>query len=511
MFLFMGWLAALAFSAQAPFYRTSISAEAQAATAAADDPESLLQAYDQAMFAKHYDDALATAKRMAPNNAEGEAFIDALKASALLGLKRDSDARALIDKAEQLAPSSADPSRVLFMGAMLTDRPELAAEALDRMIARAPDMVRELDPDIIGFFLTHEPKGQEIRNDDRRIALARIGYGGDDETGHYYAANGVDILVKRGDFSGAGDLLQSVNEPVPFENMLIQKRYAPLWPRLEELAGPHLARVRESSLRRSELEYSNAPENHRKLQVYANALRHSGRLDDAIALRSKLPSSPEAMASADEDMGWAINNVALALHEAGRGDEADQLFALLNDATMPQEHWRVSMKINRLELLVQDGKFDKALPLIEPTAKTEGSPYADQLVRRLRYCTLSSLGKKDEAAKYLPDMLKHAADAPAPTIDGLVCAGELEKAERVALDALQNPDENKRHAFEEDFVRHLQKNLLTSDDPSVWQGQWQQLRSRPAMQQAFDRLGRDMPPELLARKQATASARRGVE
>src|SRR6185369_13356802 len=160
-----------------------------------------------------------------------------------------------------------------------------------------------------------------------------------------------------------------------------------------------------------------------------------------------------------------------------------------------KEYWRVSMKINRLELLVEDGKFEKALPLIEPTAKTEGSPYADQLVRRLRYCTLSSLGRKDEAAKYLPDLMKHAADAPGPTIDGLLCGGDLDKAEQVALDTLGSKD--KAAGFEKDFIRRLQAHRLTSDDPSVWQGRWQELRAKPAIKQAFDRLGRDLPPEFL--------------
>ena len=494
MLFLMGSLALLALNAEKPlFHQASVSTSSEPAPAG-EASDALVDAYDNAMFAGRFNEALATARKLQPDNAEGQAFAAALEASALLGLNRESEARALIAKAEQLAPSSPDASRVVFIGALITKRPEFAADALDRMIARAPDLVRGLPWDSVRYFLGHEPKGQDTRNDDRRIALAQIGYGGDTDIGHWRATDAVNILVKRGNFSGAGELLPYVNEPESYENMLIQKRYAPLWPQLEQLVGPHLEKVRESSLRSTQIEYANAPDDHDKLQRYINALRHAGRLAEAIAMKAKLPATAAEMASADEPMGWAVNNLALALHEAGRADEADQLFAMLNNAPMPKEYWRVSMKINRLEMLVQDGKFDKALPLIEPTAKTEGSPFADQLTRRLRYCTLTSLGKKDEAAKYLPDMLKHAADAPGPTIDGLLCAGDLEKAEQVALDALKAKD---NEAFEEDFVRHLQKNPLTSDDPSVWQGRWQQLRARPAMQREFDRLGRDMPAEFL--------------
>jgi tetratricopeptide (TPR) repeat protein len=492
--LMLGSLAALALGTAEPLPWQAAFHESSETVAPAQDTNALLKAYDSAMFGKRFDEALAIARKFESAGPEGQAYVAAMQASALVGLKRDSEARALVAKAKELAPSSPDSSRVMFLGGLLTDRPDVAADALDRMIAIAPDMVRELNWEWIRFFLGHEPKGQDSRNEDRRIALARIGYGGETEVGHWRAANAVDILVKRGDFSGAGEFLEYVNEPRAFENMLIQRRYAALWPQLETLAGPHLEKIREASLRSARAEYASAPDDHDKLQLLANALRHAGRFDEAMALRAKLPATSAEMSLADEPMGWAVNNVALAFHEAGRADDADRLFALLNDAPMPKEYWRISMKINRLELLVMDGKFDQALPLVEPTAKTEGSPYADQLVRRLRYCTLSSVGRNDEAAKYLPDLLGHAADAPGPTIDGLLCAGELDKAEQVALDSLNG---EKKDSFAEDFLRQLQTHQLTSDDPSVWQGRWQELRARPAIREAFDRLGRDLPPQLL--------------
>ena len=131
------------------------------------------------------------------------------------------------------------------------------------------------------------------------------------------------------------------------------------------------------------------------------------------------------------------------------------------------------------------------LDLTEASAKEDGNDYARQLVRRLRYCTMSGLGRKDEAAKFLPEMLKHAEDAPGPTIDGLICAGELDQAEKLALESL------KKSVFEASFVRSMQARSLTSDDPSVWGGGWAELRKRPAIAKEFDRLGRDMPEHLV--------------
>jgi tetratricopeptide (TPR) repeat protein len=281
--------------------------------------------------------------------------------------------------------------------------------------------------------------------------------------------------------------------------MLVQRRYASLWPRLQEIAGQHLEKVRASSAAAAEQAVIRSPDDHEALADLANAFRHSGRLDEAIKLKSKVPAQSQ-MSSADEQMGWLVNNIALAMHEAGRAEEADALFAQLNDAPMAKESWRVSMKINRLELLVLDGKFERALPLIEPTARAEGTDYAEQLVRRLRYCATARLGRTAESASLETDLLAHAKDAPGPTIDGLLCAGQIDKAEKVALASLKDADEASRRDFEADFVRQLQSKSLTSDDPSVWQDRWQDLRRRPAIAAEFNRLGRDMPIDYLVPK-----------
>lgn len=467
------------------------------AKAVVDPADRLIDQFYKQMQASNYREALDAAKQIRPDkdNRSGQAVAYTLQASALYALKRDREARDLMARADALMPQDSAPARILFFGALVGDRFDVSADMFDRLLAGFPDEVRDLDREMVGYFLRNEPKGQDKRNEDRRVGLARIGYGGAD--GDYFAQRAVDILLKRDDPAAAAALLRNIDEPRLIENMLVQKRYSALWPQLAEIAGPHLAKVRASSADSAQRAYVAKPDDHDLLQSYANALRHAGRLDEAAALRAKLPATASDMSSADEKMGWAINNVAVALHEAGRGEEADQLFAMLNDAPMPKEYWRVSMKINRLELLVNDGRFDKALPLIEPTAKTEGSPYADQLVRRLRYCTLNGLGRKDEAAKYRKELLAHASDAYHATVDALLCAGEVDEAEKLALTALKESDEEKRSSFEEDFIRALQPIALTSDDPSKWQGRWAELGKRPAIAREYDRIGRDMPADLV--------------
>lgn len=479
---------------------------------AADQAEAVIQHYYRDFYAAKYADALADIAQLEPDesNPTGQAVVDAMRAAALLGLKRDADAQPLIKAIDTLSPTDPTARAALFDGAVLTHHWDVAADSIDSLIERAPDAVRDIDWDELSYFLDNEPKGEDVRNEDRRVALARIGYGGDTETGHWRAIQAVRILVGRGDFQGASELLPYVKEPEAFENMLVQKRYSALWPRLEEIGGSHLGQLRAEALASAERAYLASPDDMQKLQGYVDALRHSGRLEDAIALRSKLPQTPAGMAKADEKTGWVVDSVAGAYQDAGRISEADKLYASLNDPPRTDAGWRVSMIINRLEVLVMAGKFHDAsalLPITEDSAKNDGSPYAQQLVRRLRYCVLSSTGKKDEAARQLPDLLKHADDALEPTVEGLLCAGDADAAERLVLKGLDNPDKAKRETFEEQFVRALQPVPLTNDDPSVWDNSWKVLRARPAIAAAYQRLGRDLPANLLPEK-PSALARR---
>jgi hypothetical protein len=455
----------------------------------------LFEQYQEQLYAQKYAEALATASKFDQNglSTDGPAIIKAMRAAALVGLKRNEEAFKLFAEADASAPSVELISTLQFEAGLRTDDFELAAAALDRMISRMPDAVRNLGMDDVSYLLRNEPKGQERRNEDRRIALGQLGYGG--ATGDYYTADAVDILAKRGEVAKAAELLPYIDDPGTIESYLIQKRYAALWPTLEATVGDNLNKVRESSVRAARKEYEENPDSAEKRQFLISALRHAGQLSAAISFRSELPSTGEALSSADSDTGWAFNEVALALHEARRKDEADQLFALLNEAKIDHSGWwRINMIINRLELLVSDGRFDRAMSLIkvtEASAETDGNSYGQQLVRRLKYCTLNGLGRKEEAASFLPELLKHANDAAGPTVDALVCAGQIDEAEKLALASL------KEEKFESYFVRGLQARPLTSDEPSVWAKSWQELRKRPAIAAEFDRLGRDLPAAFL--------------
>jgi tetratricopeptide (TPR) repeat protein len=484
---------------------------AQEEQAGADAAEKLISAYYKDFYAKKFDQALADIKDLNPDpsNKEGRAVLDAMRATALLGLKRDAEAQKLIAEVREISPREPIAGSTLFSQGLLVDRFDVAAAAFDEMIARYPDAVRDLDKDVVSYFLLNVPKEEKRRNEDRDIALARIGFGGDTEAGHWLAFEAVKILVRRGDFSGANELVRYAAEPLIFENMLIQKRYSALWRTLESVGGLHLATLRAANVAAAQQDYESTSDDAAKLQAYVQALSHAGRLSDAISLKSKVPSTEKAMAKVDEKTGWLVDSIATALDEAGRLDEADQLYGSLNDPPRDDAGWRISMIINRFGIMATRGRFDRASALLAVTEKSvssDGSAYAKQAVRALKYCVLSSTGRKAEAESDLPDMLKDADNDRIETVDSLLCAGDPDSAEKLVLAGLSAPDEQKREEFEEKFVRMLQPILLTDDNPSAWQARWTEFRKRPAIAGAYERLGRDMPAEFLPEKRvATAN------
>ena len=456
-----------------------------------------LEIYFRQLNGRDFEAALKTAEGLRRNAAlrEFHPYLDAMRGAALLGLERLPESAAAFRTAREADPKDWGIELLRFESGIMTRQETVALEALDRLIAIAPDEVRELNEELVYYFLRNKELGTEKERDDRRIALARLGFGGRQISGDYLASSAIDVLIERRDFDAATDLLRYVDDPEIIRGMLVQKRYSSLWPQLENMAGDRLERVRASSVASAEHAYAENPSDD-YLQNLANAYRHASRSNDAIALESKLPATPAQMAAMTEEMGWAFNHVALAYSDLQKIDQADSVFARLNNASLEKARWRVSMIINRLEVLVQEGRYEQAARLLDATwksAEDDGSPYARQLVRRLRYCTMIGLGRTEEAESGFQEMMQHAEDARHATIDGLLCGGKDAEAEDLILANVDKED------FQKDFILSLQPQPMSSSDPSKWEKQWRRLRDRPSIAASYERIGRDLPARFLIR------------
>lgn len=417
---------------------------------------------------------------------EAKSFMLALRGLANLIRGKDNSADADLAEASKLDPKSEMPALYRFLGGVEAENWQQAARGFDALIAISPERIKGLTPDLIYGYLREykDPHG-----DDQRVALAKIGYGGAD--GQWLNQEAAKILMSRGRLPEAAALVGKIDDASIYQSMLVDRTFEPLWPSIEAQSGPGMTLVGKRGIDAAEKGVAAAPDDvkakTRLIDAYANLRRY----DEADRVGKAFAATPETLRAVDQDGGWLINAHAYALFGAGRKAEAKARFAKLIDARL-SEAWIISMVINRLELVVRDGDFAEAqnlMPVAEREVATKGSPYAKQLVRRLAMCTAAGLGKSDEVVRRTADFMAHTADADDASVEGLMCIGKTAEAKALMLKLLADKDKR------QDAVKSLQKSSMIATDPSKWDGYWAELRKDPEVEAAFQKVGRDLPPQ----------------
>jgi hypothetical protein len=101
-------------------------------------------------------------------------------------------------QAEQRAPEVSGISIMRFSAGALTGRADEAAAGLDRLLARFPADLKEVDEWMVWQLLREQPEGSSVPADNRRIALVRAGFG--EENGDRLTTSAIAILLKRGGY-----------------------------------------------------------------------------------------------------------------------------------------------------------------------------------------------------------------------------------------------------------------------------------------------------------------------
>jgi tetratricopeptide (TPR) repeat protein len=303
--------------------------------------------------------------------------------------------------------------------------------------------------------------------------------------------------AENGVFSRAKMLSAELQGPYPFLELLANRKLEPLWPTLEEIAGPNLQKAADADVLVKAAAYQSNPEDRQAFQYYAHALHFAGRFEEAIALVQTFDHSPKAMLKATEDDAWAMNIEAYALDALGRRDEAEVIFDSISALTFEEERqsWLVNFVINRASRLVGLGQWQKGLDasmLAHEVTEKSGSPYAKMLVRKARICALVNLGRTPEAAPLLAESYDNRADTYATAAEAYLCAGDADKAAAIVLEALKDPDHRYDMAeqlqskdFQIFYARDILPNLRDS------------LRARPEIDAAFTAIARDLPKRLI--------------
>lgn len=415
------------------------------------------------------------------------AVLHALHGAALVGTNDIAGAGKAFDVSNKLNAEERFGDRMQFLAGLVRERHDQSSLALDKLLAVAPDLVRDLDVESVYTYLADTNGTPRSHLDDQRIALAKIGYGGLDGT--YLTLNAIRILLDRNQDGEAAELIAYLDSLSVVQNALVDRRFERLWPSFATSAGDHGAKISAESIRKARVEVDANPTDSRKSRNLMDVLANARRYEEANRIGAGFAANTDQLAALDEDGGWVVNEHALILLKMGKLADADRRYEDLIRSNSAKP-WVVNMMINRAELLTQTGRFEaaaKVLADIEAFTAKNGNPYARQLVRRLKLC--NAIGLKQTAA--IPALLAavkvHSTDSLTATVEALLCANDRAGAENITLEMLN--DINKADGL----IVLLQRKPFDRDDPSMWVTSWQSLRGNPAIDAAFNKLGRDLP------------------
>lgn len=358
---------------------------------ASDSPDEKLQKIDRALA-------------LLPQPTRFRGYVLCMRGANLAVLERRDEARNAFDQCRQLRPDDLAAVAAIAFDDVRLGRAVEAANALLRVMARQPRLLENFDPATAdGVLRMLDYEGQTALAGDLATALVSAGIARDNQTAFSrYAVMAVRRALESGKTDAAIALLPQITDPTKGLDMLIDRRYAAIWPAIETWAGSDFAQQRAALLNGADAKFRESANAENRFN-YANALQHTGSRDDAISLLREGLAVP-----IDSDDNWyqiqgAIRLAGL-LAETGKQSEAIMLLKATLTKYGGKDRASVNIVPNLAQIQLVAGRAADALATLEshtPKPEAVESPAALGFFVALRGCALKRLDRTDEAQKAL--------------------------------------------------------------------------------------------------------------
>ncbi|MFC3711067.1 hypothetical protein ACFOMD_00700 [Sphingoaurantiacus capsulatus] len=426
-----------------------------------------------------------------------------MQALLLSDLRRPAEAVTAIDAAAAMLPDRPELRLMQAQVQLRAGQAEAASRTVVYMADAFPAGLTKIDEPWLSQLLREleGPAKEELRF-DLLMALSSRGYAGRGTPGaaDWMYDDAILGLLKRDRLDEAKAMAAKFVDSSALVRMLVDRRYAKLWPAIEAKAGPRAAKAIAAEVAAVEAAYRAKPQDYETVAAYLAALRGVGRVGEAVTVSTPFAADMAKVEAGGEDAFWVINEHAYALAAAGRVDEADAAFAKLLAMDLAKNPALITMAINRGSLLTSYGRPAAALAVAEwVTAKGDRATTGFGLmwVAATRACALKALDDPGATAALGMLTADPKINYPAATM-ALLCADRLDEAEKLVLARLEDPARRGGmllafQDFEQDapggatFRAALAAKLLA-------------IRDRPAVRKAIARHGRILP---IAARQTT--------
>lgn len=416
------------------------------------------------------------------------------RAALLSGLHREDEARAGFDQCLQLLPD--DPDVLLGIASYQTiqKRPVDAAQLIIRAARLKAPGVDHIDTDVMASLLRQLTyAGKSDLGDTMIDALVAAGYPRDNPgVFSHYVRTAILYRLRIGDVAAATQLLPSVLSPHAGIEMLIDRRYAPLWSEIAAWAGSDLSIQRGALLAAARASFEMRETAETRL-AYAQALVDTGHRDEAITLIDAWLHTDDA----SKDM-WVRSMAVLKqgrwLAEQGERSEGIRRMRAAVDAPEQSDSGVENIVPNLVMQLLLAQDFDEAIELLDrhpPTADKLESPVAASYFVALRACALQGLGKHNQAAAQLAQL--RALYPSATTAEGyaVACVASLDEQARYWISTLHDTDARTTALVALETARYRAKKALPA--LTLTEQMLRAIAPRADVKRAFAEFGRALP------------------
>lgn len=420
------------------------------------------------------------------------AYLEAMQALVLAELDRDEEARALLSAI--LARNFDEPRPYLLVFAAASHIPDPALmvrgiEGAARRLGNADHggMLMMLAPEMI-YGLDRTLRQENLAAERLRLAEALVAMNwqrANPSRLDWFRMTLIDQRLRENRRDEATRLASTVVGPDTITTLAIVRRYDGL---LEE-GEAAIRRALEEEDRGTASVLAARPDDVDTLIERVAYLRSVGRAADAVALTGAWVGDVAAMVRRNPRGVWLVNETAYALVALDRVPEAAGLMARLAALDPAGNDELIGPAINHAGLLWQIGRPADSLAQVarlRGPAGERANDYGRMWIAAYAACSNSALGQSVEAQAELA-RLKAAPTVNAAALSlGLLCTNDLDGAERHLLDRLASDDPKQVLSALQDF------EVETSGGPALDEARLRlrQVRDRPAVRAAIDRVGR---------------------
>ena len=305
-----------------------------------------------------------------------------------------------IEECYRLLPNSPPAQMLAGMAKVATGRTHEGGLLILAAIKAMPLLTSDIDIDSMKWLMRRLSYARESALVAQlREALVEAGYGKEDSA--FFGEMAIEAMASHvavNENSEAVALLPQVLDPEQGLQLLLDKRFEPIWPIVEHWAGGDLIRQRDAKIAAARAAFRLDPTLSRR-RLLADALWSGGQRTEAITLLGQAVNDPKLW---DEDrfhIGLLTARYAKMLVLLGRVDEAMTAAKRVNDANPVAEYpMAANLMPNFARLLIQIGRSAEALAMIRqqmPEKVEDEAAYG--YYAALRYCAYRRLGKEPEA------------------------------------------------------------------------------------------------------------------